>query len=80
MNGPRRQVSSYHIEICNDVRSVPKINFSRPIHETDKTQNRAGLYIFADRVLYIHVQRHFRVWSFAVNGEKFQPHLTKHDL
>ena len=67
MNGPRQQVSSYHIEISNDGRSVPKINFWRHIHETDKTQNRAGLYIFADRVLYIHVRRHFRVSEILVD-------------
>ena len=50
--------------------------YAKPI----KPRTERGLYIFADPVLYIHVRRHFRVWSFAVNSEKFQPHLTKDDL
>ena len=54
-----------------------KINFSRHLHETDKTQNRARLYIFADRVFvfYFYVVQHIHLWSFAVNTEMFQPHF-----
>ena len=56
-----------------------KINFSRHLHETDKTQNRARLYIFADRVFvfYFYVVQHIHLWSFAVNTDMFQPQTPK---